>query len=598
MQRIEILAQLEALGLKTSTDGLLFDEKGRIYGTMSEQDMIMDAPYKNTKDIIEFDEIKQMGMMDNGTFNVMIGDTMHMYRPGRRVAQVGTETVEVELSKPALVKLDNTLLSLKTIFPEIFPDYATQLYYDELQECAMCDMAMFGCPSEIVRVTDATMVTYYLVLEQRLAERGINIKFANHVRDEAFTYYTYQHRRNQFREWIESLEWDGKPRLRTWFRDLFGVRAPPLEAIGRDMEYIEAVTEAWFMGAVARAYQEVKHEIVPVLISPQGIGKGLGLRYTAGRDKWYVDTNADVKDPKTFLDTVRGAIIVELSEATQIRDKNSEMLKSFISKSADQMRKAYARYEERFPRHFVLIASSNLNNVFTDITGNRRFFPMYCEPSKATREFAVDRSYGQDEVEQLWAEALQMYRDGHRWYLPENVAELSRMMQDYSSVDNPNISIIDDWLDDPMNGFNNIGARVSRQLIMEQVFRVEPNSIVPKEAESAFRAWVNGNQQWQKLSQTIRIDGKACRGYERILLPGQKRAITRIKIRNGIKGTSSPEQRLMDYVVRNQSREEDVLDPSQFQCDDMDALMDLGYIYSTYKEGQKQYVLAVLPGGE
>lgn len=595
MLRVEILAQLEALGFRVMEDGRFAWEDDSVYGSVMESEVIMDRPYGHTTTVIEFKDIEQIGMMSDNTFNITTTNgTFFQFKPG-------ATKVAVQAPKE-FVKLDNTLLSLATIFPQIFPDYEDKLWFDELMECPVCDMSLFDRPPLVARLTDETVVEYYFCLEKRLREMGVAVKFPNHVRDEALLLFASRHKRNPFREWMEAHEWDGKPRLRTWFRDAFGARAPPLEQMGRDMEYIESVTEAWFMGAVARQYGETKHDIVPVLISPQGIGKGNALKFMAGNDKWYKDTNADVSKPDRFLDSIRGRVIVELSEATQIRNKNVELLKSFISETSDQMRKAYAHFENTYPRHFVMIASTNLSNVFTDITGNRRFFPMYCDAKLATRHYSADRSYYQGEVEQLWAEALYLYRKGHRPWLSESIAELSRVMQEYSSVDNPNIQIINDWLDDPYNGFTEIGARVSRQLIMEQVFGYGKTAIIPKDIESAFRAWTEGNQQWEKLPMTIRIDGVACKGWERKYAPGQRAEITRLPYKDKTMeetpmgdGSSSSVQRLSDYVVRNHSQEWDVIDAAQFRDGDMDSLMDLGYVYSDIRKGKQEYVLAVMP---
>ena len=596
MLRVEILAQLEALGFRVMEDGKFAWEDDTVYGSVMESEVMMDRPYGHTTTVIEFTDIDQIGMMEDGTFNITtVNGTFYQFRPG---------SMKVAVQAPKeFVKLDNTLLSLTTIFPQIFPDYQDKLWFDELMECPMCDMSMFGRPPTIARLTDETVVEYYFCLEQRLRQMGVSVKFPNHVRDEALLLFSSRHKRNPFREWMESHEWDGTPRLRTWFIDAFGARAPPLEQMGRDRDYLESVTEAWFVGAVARQYEETKHEIVPVLISPQGIGKGNALKFMAGNDRWYKDTNTDISKPERFLDSIRGRVVVELSEATQIRNKNVEALKSFISETADQMRKAYAHFENTYPRRFVMIASSNLSNVFTDITGNRRFFPMYCDARRATREYSVDRSYGQYDVEQLWAEALHLYRKGHRCWLPPNIAELSRVMQDYSSVDNPNIQLINDWLDDPYNGFTDVGARVSRQLIMEQVFGYGKTAFIPREVESAFRAWTEGNQQWEKLPMTIRIDGVACKGWERKFAPGQRAEIPRLPYRDtSTEETSTGDekassvQRLSDYILRNHSRELDVLDESQFHDGDIESLMDLGYIYPKTSKGRNEYVLAVMPG--
>ena len=311
---------------------------------------------------------------------------------------------------------------LNDIFEELFPDCDDQLFFDELKERNVMDMAMLDRPQEGQQpFTDDVIALYHEAVQIRLRDLGCQGRFpSKDVMDEVLTIRTHDHRRNPFREWMESHEWDGVPRVRTWFRDLFGATAPPLT--GADEEkYLGDASEIWFCMVVRRQYDEHRMDVVPVLMGDQGIGKGLAIKYMAGADMWYKDTNVDVKDAARFLDSVRGKIVVELSESRQIRNSDSELMKSFISQEVDQIRKPYAKYEGDFPRHFGLIATTNLTNIFTDVTGNRRYFPMFCDGTKHSIKFSIDRSVGQYEVEQVWAEALHMFKTKTgRWYVPKD----------------------------------------------------------------------------------------------------------------------------------------------------------------------------------
>jgi putative DNA primase/helicase len=146
------------------------------------------------------------------------------------------------------------------------------------------------------------------------------------------------------------------------------------------------------MGSIARQYQPAQADVIPLLIGDQRIGKSNCLRYLACRQEWYTDTTSDVSDPKLFLESIRGSAIVELSEATAIRSRESERTKSFISKREDTYRRPYERAATTVYRRWVLIATSNLKTPFTDITGNMRYFPIYCEdrPENLIKQFFTD----------------------------------------------------------------------------------------------------------------------------------------------------------------------------------------------------------------
>ena len=326
------------------------------------------------------------------------------------------------------------------------------------------------------------------------------------------------------------------------------------------------------------------------------------MKYTAGRDSWYIETLADVKDREKFLESVRGNIIVELGESKQIRSGDVETLKSFISMSSDQFRAPYARFNDRKPRHFILAATSNLDNVFVDITGNRRFYPLYCDGSVATYNPFEDEDGGVYEVEQLWAEALQLYNDGHLWYMTEDSADIAAEMQEYSTQENSNVDTINDWLDDPNNldengkPFTEIGARVTKNIILNRVYGWNDGTVVPKDIETSYRAWANGQTSWVKVAKTVRVGGKATRAYERVAAPGERKKVVRLPISRSVKRKANEKDPV--YVMRERARKYGFRDlGDKFPIDDLseemiDMLLMEGYIYEA---NIGDFRLAVLP---
>lgn len=389
-------------------------------------------------------------------------------------------------------KCPATIYELATTFDALFPKNGNQLYYDVLKENIMMDSTMVGGVGGVVPMDETLNSLYYFQMEARLVDLGfIGKPPAYAVRDHAIRIKAQENRRNPFIEWVTAHEWDGVPRVRRWFIDTFGAAAEPLRAMGAEDEYLEAVSEAWFVGAIRRQFFKTKHEIVPVLISAQGIGKGLGLKYTAGKDEWYVETTEPVTNAQKFLESARGSVVVELSEASQISDENNELLKSFISKSSDRYRKPYMHFEEDLPRHFVLVATSNKTHLFTDPTGNRRFFPFFCDGSRATRKFSESRTVGQYDVEQLWAEAYHLYSEGARWWITKETMESAAIMQDFCTIENQDIDVIDRFLDDPINGYTELGTVIDRDTILKEVFHLNPNQRVPVEIADSYNTWAS-----------------------------------------------------------------------------------------------------------
>lgn len=482
-----------------------------------------------------------------------------------------------------------SLMTYSDIFSVIYPNCEECLYYDVLMEREMVDMAMFDRPEEgAVPMDDEILAMYHEDAERRMRAHGYDQGrvTARLNMDEALTIRLNRHDRNPFLEWVESHPWDGKPRVRTWFRNVFGAVADGLTP-AEEEKYLGDVGEAWFIGAIARQFAPIVHDVVPVLIGEQGIGKGRGIRFTAGKEEWYKDTNIDISRPDRFLEGVRGRVIVELSEASQLRDKDAETMKSFISQATDQLRKPYARYSKDFPRHFVLIATSNNPLLFTDVTGNRRYFPMTCRPE-------LGKSVTQEDVEQVWAEALAMYRDGKSYRL-DNVAKmLASKMQDNASMENEGVATIDAWLNDPANGYDKVGAQVSRRIILRDFFRLDPSMPLTGDVKSAWRAWMIGTREWKRMPKTARIGGEVSRGFERIREAGEVAEKAMLPLTDESEDTLKA--RIAARFEKQGARDcGQVVDMSGFTLLEISECLREGYIYDTGASAvEHEYRLGVL----
>ena len=431
-------------------------------------------------------------------------------------------------SSAGLMKCPKTTSSLNALFEAIYPDWSEQMYYDELSESEVIDMAMLDKSEMGLRhVDDNIMALYHENIEVRLKSMGFDVSRPPgvSVKDEVFMIRMMSNTRNIFREWVEGLEWDGEHRIDTLFTKLFGGTSVILEGED-DARYLAAVARAWLLGAIARMYKPTQHDIVPIFIGGQGAGKTRALKYLAGRDEWYRSTSMQMsaKELPRFLDSVRGGIIVELGEATQLENTSPEMVKQFISQDSDHIRKAYARREQVFPRHFIMAATTNRTEVFTDPTGNRRFFPIMCRPERQLMIFSVeDRSVGGYEVEQIWAEALEMYRSGVTPNLSREETMLAEKVQDFYTRYSPHAQSVDEWLDDPANGLIKVGSRISREGLMHAMFNdPEEGSQMWKSAESMISKWAESTRAWVKCRpfREFRVpESKNYRGWTRTIPP-------------------------------------------------------------------------------
>lgn len=505
------------------------------------------------------------------------------------------------------------LMELNSVMDKLFPGIEDKLYFDVLNEQMAFYPDLLGIesdtPDKPIMFGDEHIPAYLLKVQTRLHEEGYTGKRfpSKEVCLDTLKYRAFLRPRNLFREWLESLVWDGKPRLRRWFIDGLGATAPPLEERGQDQLYLESATEAWFMGIVRRQYEATKAEVIPVFIGGEGVGKGNFLRYTAGyNDAWFIDTSASLEGPgaeQKFLESIRGRIIVELSESTQFSSvKGAELLKSFVSKTEDQCRKAYATFQSTSIRRFSLVATSNQNNIFYDTGGgNRRYFPMYCDPNRAILPF--DPRYkiiGREAMEQVWAEAMHNFRTNPNaeTFLSKEVAELAAVMQDYGTRENPSVSLIDDWLNEPMNGYSEIGSKISREIIFRDILCVDPYSIPPKAAEFSYNMWSSIQKCWRKCPKTTRVNGKPSNcAYERIHTPEE---VMEKRRSNMVNVTPDQVEGFIDVVglIRTRAfkygykKMGDNFPVDGLTDREVDAILSAGFIYES---DIGQYCLAMMP---
>lgn len=213
--------------------------------------------------------------------------------------------------------------------------------------------------------------------------------------------------RNKFHpiiDYLEALKWDGKCRVETLFCDYFGAE---------DTEYMRSLTRKVLCAAIARVYKPgTKFDSMPVIVGPQGLYKSTFVHKLA--KDWFSDTFMGVQGKEAF-EQLQGAWIIEVAELSAFKHAEIESIKHFLSKCEDTYRPAYGRVVETFKRQCILIGTNNKDEFLNDSTGNRRFLPIDARPDYIRK--SVVKDFDDNEVDQVWAEALQMYRADETLYM-------------------------------------------------------------------------------------------------------------------------------------------------------------------------------------
>lgn len=251
---------------------------------------------------------------------------------------------------------------------------------------------------------------------------------------DAISLCCHRHMINAVQDYLRGLpEWDGVPRLETLFIDYLGAA---------DNAYNRAVAKKALSAAVARAMTPgVKHDTMPILAGPQGLGKSTLLRMLAPR--WFNDSMTSFEG-KDACEIIQGSWIIELAELVGMSKQDDNKIKQFMSKTEDLYREPYGRRTGRHPRRCVFFGTTNEEEFLRDRTGNRRFWPVECGVQKPTKSVFTDLK---PLVPQIWAEALLAWQGGEKLYLPPEIETIAKQAQDDHSEHSPKEGIIRDFLE-------------------------------------------------------------------------------------------------------------------------------------------------------
>ncbi|MEG2717592.1 MAG: virulence-associated E family protein [Eubacterium sp.] len=237
-------------------------------------------------------------------------------------------------------------------------------------------------------------------------------------------------------EYLNDLpEWDGVERADKLFIDCLNAE---------DNAYVRAVTRKTLCAAIARVKEPgCKFDTMLVLCGTQGIGKSSLIKKLS--KGWFSDSLrlTDTKD-KTAAEKIQRCWIIEIGELAGMGKTDSEVLKSFLSSDNDRYRASFGRRVTPHPRQCVFFGTSNaLDGYLRDETGGRRFWPITVKGEMGV----VPWSLTDEEVDQIWAEAMMMYTKGEELYLSGELLSIGKDEQRRALESDPREYMVREYLD-------------------------------------------------------------------------------------------------------------------------------------------------------
>lgn len=232
-------------------------------------------------------------------------------------------------------------------------------------------------------------------------------------------------RYNPASEFITAKPWDGVSRI----YDL----CDTLEtAEGFDRSLVLMMVRRWLISAVAAAMQPTGFYSKGVLVlqGEQSLGKTAWFRSLVPptlRELIKVGATIDPAN-KDSVSSAIGRWMVELGELdATFRKSDIARLKSFISQDRDEIRRPYDRLESTYQRRTVFFASVNPKHFLADDTGNVRWWTI--PVTRINYEHDID-------MQQVWAEVAQLYREGERWWMnADEEAMLEQVNKEHEAID-------------------------------------------------------------------------------------------------------------------------------------------------------------------
>ena len=247
-----------------------------------------------------------------------------------------------------------------------------------------------------------------MTLEVQLANIRVSIKdVRNYLESDLLSTY------NPVEDFLFKCagKWDGKDYIRALAR-----------TVPTDNPYWEDWFYTWFLAMVNqwRSYSHRKYgnSVAPLLISKQGYNKSTFCRSLVPPElQWGYNDNLVLSEKRQVLQAMCQALLLNLDEFNQISPQVQQgFLKNIIQLPSVKMKPPYGSHVQEFPRMASFIATSNMEDILSDPSGNRRFLGV-----ELTGPIDVSQL---PNYEQLYAQALSALQAGEKTYFDAEQTKL------------------------------------------------------------------------------------------------------------------------------------------------------------------------------
>ena len=247
-----------------------------------------------------------------------------------------------------------------------------------------------------------------MTLEVQLADIRVSIK---DVRN--FLESDYIKNYNPIDEYLFQCydKWDGKDHIRALARTV-----PTANPYWADWFY------TWFLGMVDQwrgySHRQYGNSVAPLLISKQGYNKSTFCRRLLPPElQWGYSDNLILSEKRQVYQAMAQFMVINLDEFNQISPQVQQgFLKNLIQLPTLKYKPPYGSHVMEFPRLASFIATSNMKDILSDPSGNRRFIGVELT---GPIDVSVRPNY-----QQLFAQSLSALNNGEKSYFDAQQVKL------------------------------------------------------------------------------------------------------------------------------------------------------------------------------
>lgn len=304
----------------------------------------------------------------------------------------------------------------------------------------------------------------------------IEYKLKANVEDlqNAIAWVADQHQEHELQEYLErcAIQWDGRKRVEGWLGTYLGADAledDDPEFVDRTIEYYRRVGLKWMVAAVARAFKPgCRVDNMLILEGAEGLGKSTVFRVLGG--PWFADALLNPTD-KEYNAIIQGKWIVEMPELEAMNKAESATMKRFLTQHVDRYRSWYGRRARDVPRGCVFAGTVNYDTYIKDDSGGRRYWPAFVTQ--------IDLPAMERDRDQLWGEAVALFRAGAHWWEDPADQALFREQQERRHQRDPYQSVMARWLRSELGASGR--AEITTAEVMQDCLKLDPGRMTRNE---------------------------------------------------------------------------------------------------------------------